>query len=176
MTPNDFVIILLDKTWKSSGRSTLGNDTYNKYPDGSWQKDLVDSNVAYYPPAGTQITIVNVEIVTKDAYKVPHNGDIIDVPKKSFTTFRMKVESSTNFSGKAALNGARFTVMGDHAISTPLAISSTKSVVLDVRLLQLANGKYIMVNELIWCAQYEPEASDSAEFYDIQKWYCCGYP
>tara|TARA_R110001592_G_scaffold285324_1_gene553699 strand:+ start:42 stop:569 length:528 start_codon:yes stop_codon:yes gene_type:complete len=175
MTPEEFLEILVTKDWASSGGSTVENDSYNKdYPKGVWQRDVIKKNGQYYPPSGVKVDIIALPDIVKDAYSVPHNGSTVNVPATVMKAFRMEV-TGPDFQGREPLNSARFVIYGDKAISSSISISATKSIVVHVGLREI-DGRQVMVNEIVWNVQ--PKTSDvgSEKFYDIQKWYCCGYP
>jgi hypothetical protein len=115
--------------------------------------------------------------ITRSAYTIIHaDGTPVPVPEEVIQTFTLKV-TGDDFDGKEKLESARFIVMGDRAISSPIPIKKDLSLVIQVRLYPVRhNGKCVMVNELIWTAEYESTQQTSAVFYDIQKWYCCGFP
>ena len=50
-----------------------------------------------------------------------------------------------------------------------------KSIVVHVGLREI-DGRQVMVNEIVWNVQSKSSDVGSETFYDIQKWYCCGYP
>ncbi len=174
MTDIDFLAKLVSTEWRSKGDSTLRNKDFNPYPSGDWQEKLILGNEQYYPPGNVHIKVNPLE-VPRGRYAIPHNGHEVEVPETVLKTFSLTV-TGDEFAGKELLNAARFIVMGDHAVSSPMPISSSKSVVIHVRLFTLPGGKLAMVNELIWSVQYENNQTNSQAFYDIQKWYCCGYP
>jgi hypothetical protein len=174
MTEDEFLIRLTSTEWRSKGDSTLKNKAFNPYPSESWQEKLILGNQEYYPPGNVHIKVNPLE-VQRGKYAIPHDGHDIKVPETVIKTFSLDV-SGDEFAGKELLQSARFIVLGDHAVSSPMTISSSKSVVIHVRLFTLPSGKLVMVNELIWSVQYESNQTGSKAFYDIQKWYCCGYP
>jgi hypothetical protein len=174
MTEEEFLMKLTSTEWRSKGDSTLRNKAFNPYPAGGWQEKLILGNQEYYPPGNVHIK-VNPLDVQRGKYAIPHDGHDINVPATVIKTFSLDV-SGDEFAGRELLQSARFIVLGDHAVSSPMTISSSKSVVIHVRLFTLPSGKLVMVNELIWSVQYESNQMGSEAFYDIQKWYCCGYP
>ncbi|MBU2098793.1 MAG: hypothetical protein KKD00_08520 [Gammaproteobacteria bacterium] len=174
MTTNQFLTDLVSKSWSSKGDNTLKNPLFNRYSKGDWRYDLIMDNQDYYPPGNVHVKVIPLDVI-RDEYTVPHDGHDVPVPASTLKTFTLEV-TGDDFAGKEAINAARFIVMGDHAVSSPLRISNTKSVVIVVRLHKLDSGKLVMVNELIWSVQYENEQTGAQTFYDIQKWYCCGYP
>lgn len=177
-TESDFLTLLCSKTWSSNKDNTLNNPQYNKLPQTDWRYDLIQNNSGYYPPDNVNIEISDQTFV-RDGYKAPNGKETDDVyiPDSAVYTFTMKV-TGDDFQGKAALNAARFTVYGDLAISTPIVTdkASGVSVVIVVKIKDFGKNRLIMVNELIWSVQYQGGSPGSQEFYDIQKWYCCGYP
>ena len=174
MAATKFMSDLVSKTWKSSGMSTVNNDEYNTYPPGDWRRALIEAKDSYYPPAGVEIEIDSFLLV-REAYSVDDKGSKIHVPRAEQEAFHMKV-SGTQFPGREALNTARFIVYGDHAVSNPVKVGLNLYVVIHVRLRMLDSGRLVMVNELIWSAEKESTQIGSETFYDVQKWYCCGYP
>jgi len=174
MTAENFWEDIKGSEWRSKGDSTLRNSEFNDYSAGDWRKQLILDNEQYYPPGNVRIKVKAQEI-TRGKYTVPHHAKPVTVPETIIKTFTLEV-SGDEFAGKELLASARFIVMGDHAVSSPITISSTKSVVIVVRLNTPTGGKQVMVNELIWSVQYESSQAGSQTFYDIQKWYCCRYP
>jgi hypothetical protein len=174
MATEDFLTRLASTEWRSKGDSTLRNRKFNDYPAGDWRTQLILDNEQYYPPGKVHIKVIPLE-VPRGKYSVPHDGHDVPVPASVLKTFSLEV-SGDEFAGKELLNSARFIVLGDHAVSSPMPISSSKSVVIVVRLFTLPSGKLVMVNELIWSVQYKSDQIGSETFYDIQKWYCCRYP
>lgn len=171
----DFLTRLMSKTWASNGDNTVENSEFNPFPEEDWRRKLIEKNFKYYPPGKVNIKIHPKEII-RDEYSVPHAGKDVIVPKQTISTFTMEV-TGTHFDGKEMLNAARFVILGDHAVSSPMTIpAEDKAVYIVVRLLELDTGRLIMVNELIWSVQYQNNQTNSQKFHDIQKWYCCGYP
>jgi len=178
MAATDLLSDLVSKEWQSNGLCTLDIPGFDPYKPGEWRHGLIHENDSYYPPAGVRIRVIT-EAVPRAEYKVPHNGKDITVPATALKTFSLEV-TGTDFDGRDLLNAARFVVMGEHAVSSPMIITmpkgKMKSVVVVVRCQRMDDGKLVMVNELIWSVQYESNQTGSEAFYDIQKWYCCGYP
>ncbi|MDH7944290.1 hypothetical protein QGM61_10705 [Pseudohongiella sp. SYSU M77423] len=174
MSANDFWMDIQNSEWHSVGGSTVRNKQFNPFPDDDWRAGLVRDNEPYYPPSGVHIKIKSQE-ETRGEYSVDHHGKPEQVPATKLRTFTLEI-SGDDFLGKEALSAARFLVVGDHAISSPLTLSSTKSVVVLVRLYTASDGKQVMVNELIWSVQYDKTPGSTKTFYDIQKWFCCRYP
>lgn len=165
---------LLSKQWRSSGKSTVHNREYNNYPEGDWRRKLIEAKNDYYPPENVDIEIVQSNII-REAYSVDSSSGTIYVPRVELEAFRMEV-TGDDFAGKKALRSARFIVNSDHAVSNPLLVLPSLSVVVHVRLRTLDSGRLTMVNELVWSMESESEDAGSQKFYDIQKWFCCGYP
>lgn len=172
MSAESFLEILTSKTWRSDGSNTVENVQYNANVI-EWQKRLIEKNLDYYPPEGVKIKVIPHDIV-RPAYSVPHHGHDVKVPATVIKTFRREI-TGTDFSGKELLAGARYTVKGDHAVSSPMVINNSLGLTISVSLTTLESGKIVMVNELMWSAQHENDTSKEP-FYDVQKWYCCGYP
>lgn len=168
-----FIDQLVNHKWSSKGDSTLDNEQFNVYRQGDWQYDLIQKNSGYYPPDGVNIQITDKTFV-RPGYLAPNGKptDDISVPETTVYAFSMQV-TGTHFQGQGHMNQARFIVLGDHAVSTPMMVdnASGKSLVMVVRLQTFSNHPLVMVNELIWSVQQK----DSETLYDIQKWYCCGY-
>lgn len=174
---SDFIQLLCSKTWSSNKDNTLDNPQFNKYKPSDWQYKLIQANSGYYPPEQVDIKIVD-QSFTRDGYMAPHGqeSDDIHIPDTKVYAFSMEV-SGKDFQGKALLNEAQFIVIGDHAVSTPMVDkASGKSLIILVRIKDFGKNRLIMVNELIWSVQYGGSSTNSQKFYDIQKWYCCGYP
>lgn len=173
---SDFITLLCSKKWSSAEKNTLHNKQFNKYPSTDWRSILVNDNSDYYPPLGVDVEIEDHTYV-KEAYKAP-NGletDDIYIPDTAIYTFTMKV-TGKDFQGKAHLNEARFIVLGDHAVSTPMLVNRAegKSIIMVVRVKDFGNNKLVMVNDIIWSVQFDDDQTKSQKFYDMQKWYCCG--
>tara|TARA_R110001592_G_scaffold72974_1_gene223008 strand:+ start:1828 stop:2349 length:522 start_codon:yes stop_codon:yes gene_type:complete len=169
-----FLSDLESKIWKSSKSNTVSNPEYNKYPVGDWRLGLVEDKDSYYPPEGVEINIVSFPLV-RDAYSVDSNGASVQVPRMEQEAFHMVV-TGDDFKGKEALQTARFIVYCDHAVSNPVKVNIDLYVVIHVRLRMLDSGRLVMVNELIWSVEEKDRLPGNTKFYDIQKWYCCGYP
>lgn len=175
MAESKFLSDLKSKAWKSSGKSTVYNDEYNPYPQDDWRRGLLEAKDSYYPPAGVDIKILSFPIV-RESYSVEDSdGNKIVVPRVELEAFQLKI-TGTEFPGKEALGSARFIVNGNHAISNPVKVDINLYVVIHVRLRKLDSGRLAMVNELIWSAEKQSTQIGSDSFYDIQKWFCCGYP
>jgi len=174
MQADEFWAQIKDSEWRSKGGSTVRNKQFNPYPDDDWREDLILDNEQYYPPSGVRIKVLAQE-VSRPEYAVDHHGKPETVPATTLKTFKLEIDGD-DFLGKEKLREARFLVVGDHAISSPLTISNTKSVVILVRLYTAKDGKQVMVNELIWSVQYDRKTGSGAAFHDIQKWFCCRYP
>lgn len=170
MSAEDFLKKLTSQTWTSRGDSTVDNTDYNPYGETDWRTDVILANEDYYPPENVQITVIPND-VPRLQYKVPQKNPKATVPATVLKTFSLKI-TGWNFSGKKDLESARYVIKGDHAVSSPIALSSTKSLVIYVRLRTLDSGKLVMVNELMWSVQRNP-GNQNETFHDIQMWYCC---
>lgn len=174
MTADEFLRILTEKSWKSKGDNTLENTQFHGCKPGDWRYQLIQDNTKYYPPGNVSVEVCASD-VTRDEYQVPHGDHTVTVPATVLRTFKLKV-TGDKFDGMALMNSARFIVLGDHAISSPMKTKDGKPFMILMRLFETDQKKMIMVNELIWVVQYGTDENDSDTFYDIQKWYCCGLP